>query len=145
MWPTLWALASWAETLARDMGVIGKNFAHSVERKSLMVVGWPHRIGVHAQVCRSASHGVQFRHFSRNFDVHVNCHFGVHSSGGCILLGERLMVDCSRVQSHRVEDPSTVCSATREILDFSLCSDVVVDMVVSFFSTGVGRQALRPS
>ena len=62
-----------------------------------MVVGWPHRIGVLAQVCRSASHGFAFEievvvggthlefnfvRFSRNFDVHVNCHFGVHSLGG---------------------------------------------------------------
>ena len=66
-----------------------------------MVVGWPHRIGVLAQVCRSASHGFTFEievvvggthlefnlSFSRCCDVHVNCHFGVHSSGRvwCIL------------------------------------------------------------
>ena len=34
--------------------------------------------------------------FSRNFDVHVNCHFGVHSSGGfgiLLCLVERLMVE----------------------------------------------------
>ena len=60
---------------------------------------------------------------------------------------------CSRVESHRVDDQRSVsmfkCSfpvrAARQILVFSICSDVVVDMVVSFSSLplGVERQALH--
>ena len=52
------------KALARDMGVIGKNFARSVERKSKSQNGGglaTSHFGVLAQVCRSASLGTLLR------------------------------------------------------------------------------------